>query len=352
MSGILTQFKKYYSLLFSISWHRFKFLLLAILGVIWALSVPAYSANQPSTPPEALARQGQLLYKTGKLNEAIDLWQQAAQGYEAQGDVQQQRNNLINSATAQQKLGLYNQSCTTILEAFNFADPNCEELIEQSQTWESQVQGDNLSETEFQEIVKNSLNPLLESPSSSTKAIALLRLGDFLRAKQSFKTATTVLNFSQETAQQLNSPEQNSGILISLGNTARAIAITQQNRFPPRTVALNIIANRRSSATAALEPYQPAIRYYQQATLESPDSIHSLKARLNHLSLLLDNWEFWQQAINELQTNINQLGIVDQNFLRRIEQGSKSLEFAMAVALAVLPRLIKIPLFCSGLLSC
>ncbi len=333
MSGLLTQFKKYYFLLLPIFARRFKFWLLASLGVIWALCVPAYSANQPSTKPEALAQQGQLFYQTGKLNEAIDIWQKAAKAYEAKGDVQQQRNNLINSATAEQKLGLYNQSCTTIFEAFNFADSNCSEFIEQSQTWESQLQANTLTETEFQEIVNNILSPLVDSPASSTKAIALLRLGDFLRAKQSFQTAITVLKFSQQTAEQLNNPEQNSAILISLGNTTRAIAMAKQNRFPPKTIALDIIANRRGLASAALEPYQPAIQYYQQAALEFPNSTHSLKARLNHLSLLLDNWEFWQKAITELQTNINQLGITDQNFLRRVKQGSKSLEFAITTEL-------------------
>ncbi len=170
---------------------------------------------------------------------------------------------------------------------------------------------------------------MVESPSSSSKAIALLRLGDFLRAKQSLQTATTVLNFSQQTAQQTQNPEETSAILISLGNTSRAIAQSQQNRFPPRTVALNIIANRRSSATAALELYQPAIQYYQQAALESSGSINSLKARLNHLSLLLDNWEFWQQAIVELQENINQLDITDPNFLRTIKEGSQTLKIAI-----------------------
>lgn len=330
MSTILTKFKKYYFLLFPIFWRSWKFLLLLGLGVIWALSVPAYSANKPITsPPEELAQQGQVLYRTGQLNQAIEVWEKAAREYEAQGDLQQQRNNLINSATAQQKLGLHDRSCTTILEAFNFENSDCQEFIEQSQTWESQVESNTLSNTEFEEVVKNSLNPLLESPSSSTKAIALLRMGDFLRAKQSFKTATTVLNVSQEIAGELNEPAQTSAILISLGNTARAEAIAKQNRFPPQTVALNIVANRRSSPIAALEPYQPAIKYYQQAALESPGSIHSLKARLNHLSLLLDNWEFWQKAVIELQNNINQLGITDPNFLRNVKQGSKSLEFSI-----------------------
>ena len=69
--------------------------------------------------------------------------------------------------------------------AFNLKEPNPLMLPEAPTVVE-----------QLEEVVKNSLNPLLESPSSSTKAIALLRMGDFLRAKQSFKTATTVLNVS------------------------------------------------------------------------------------------------------------------------------------------------------------
>ncbi len=307
-----------------------KILILTCLGLVLALCFPALSVNKPTPSPEILNQEGQVLYKMGKLDQAIDIWQKAANAYETQGDIQGRRASLLNSATAQQKLGLYNQSCSTIFQAFDFENSNCLEFIEQSDTWESQLQTRTLSENEFQEAVNKALEPLVQQPSSSTKAIALLRLGDALSSKKLPIVATKILNLSRATSQEINNSEQTTAILISLGNTARAIAVTEQNRFPATTTALNIVANRRGSSTAALEPYQPAIQYYQQAANQSPGSVNSLKAQLNHLSLLLDELEFWQRATTELNQNINELGIKDPFFLERIQEGIVRLELGIA----------------------
>ena len=332
INAILTKFKKYYSQLrdFFLPWRSFKVFILACLGVIWALCVPGLSANKAISPPQELAQQGQALYESGQLNQAIEIWEQAATAYEGEGDRNGRIASLLNSATALQALGLYDRSCSAIFQAFDLQNPNCLEFVEETQTWESQLATNVLSQTEFQENINNSLDSLLQVPSSSNKAIALLRLGDFLREKDSLIVSGRVLELSQETSQQLDDPQQTTAILISLGNTARAMALAQQNRFPAKTVALNIIANRRSSARAALASYQPAIQYYQQAANQSPGSINSLKAQLNHLSLLLDEQEFWQKATTELTQDINELGISDPNFLRTIQEGSRNLSFAVA----------------------
>lgn len=306
-----------------------KTILLACLGLLLTLCFPVLSINKPPSNPQELAQQGQILYSTGQLNQAIDAWQKAAREYEANGDRKGRTDSLLNSATAQQRLGLYNQSCNTIFQAYNFDNSDCSEFMEQSQVWESQVQGNLLSEAEFQGAVKTTLNPLLKETPSSAKAIALLRLGDFLRAKKSLKVSTALLDYSQETSKQLDDPRQTTAVLISQGNTARALASAKQSRFPAKTVALNIVANRKSSPIAALETYQPAIQYYQRAATESPDVTNSIKARLNHLSLLLDEWEFWQKATTELASSINELGITDRSFINSIKTGTTSLEFAI-----------------------
>ncbi|HHP7230362.1 MAG TPA: CHAT domain-containing protein [Xenococcaceae cyanobacterium] len=322
-------FKKYYSSVIAtlIPWRSFKLLLLTGFGLIWALGIPALSAQ---TPPQNLAQEGQTLYEAGKLDRAIEVWQDAANAYATQGNSEGKIASLLNTATAQQGLGLYTQSCETIFQAYSLENPDCLDLLAQSQTWESQLQSNSITTTEFQAEINQAIAPILQQPVAANKAIALLRLGDFLREKAHLKVATTVLEASQATSQQLNDLDQETAVLISLGNTARAIALEQQNRFPPKTVALNIIANRSSSADAALEPYQPAIQYYQQAAEATPNSVNSLKAQLNHLSFLLDSWEFWQQATTELSNDLNELGISDQNFLSTIREGGSSLNFTIA----------------------
>ena len=300
------------------------------LGLLTTLGLPAISVQKPDVQPSELARQGKELYEAGKLDRAAEIWQEAAAAYSAAGNSQGSTESLINTATAQQGLGLYEQSCQTILKAFEFSRADCEQIREEVLPIEQQLATSLFTEENPQTELVTIFQPIVDRADSLNKTRGLLRLGDYFSHSEYLQIGEELLALSLDTAQQINSPSQQTSALLSLGNTARAIALRQQNQFPPQTVALNIIANQSGSLTAALAPYQPAVNYYQQVVNISPSDLDILKAELNHLSLLLDVWEFWQQATTALNTNAEQFEITDVNFFNLIKEGSIDLQFQLA----------------------
>ena len=310
--------------------HLLKITLCACLGLLTTLWLPALSVQKPNIQPSELAQQGKELYEAGQLDRAAEIWQEAAAAYSAEGNSQGSIESLINTATAQQGLGLYEQSCQTILNAFDVSQYDCEQMREKVLPIEQQLATSLSVDANPKTELVTIFQPILDRPDSLNKTRGLLRLGDYFSHSEYLQIGEELLTLSLDTAKQINSSSQQTAALLSLGNTARAIALRQQNQFPPQTVALNIIANQNASITAALAPYQPAINYYQQVVNTSPSYLNTLKAELNHLSLLLDAWEFWQQATTELNTNNEQIDIIDTDFLNLIKNSAVKLQFQLS----------------------
>jgi CHAT domain-containing protein len=134
------------------------------------------------------------------------------------------------------------------------------------------------------------------------------------------------LLLSLATAEELDLPQAESAALLSLGNTARAIANREQAQFPPATVALDVALNQQGSVKAALAPYQPAIDYYEQAATRADSPQTQIQARLNYLSLLVDIDQFWQQATAAAIETAAKTTIDDPNFRAEIVGGSQKLQ--------------------------
>ena len=300
-------------------------ILLALLGLISALMIPAVSQPEISQS-QLLAQKGREFYETGNLEQAISSWEQAAVLNRINGSQEKRSANLINKATAQQALGLYGESCATVLEAFDIAETDCFALLDDAQSLEERLLTEEQLDI-FPEANSSfaALQPLITAPYNLRQATGLLRLGDYLTNSNYPQVARSVIARSLEISQELDNLRQETAALLSLGNTVRAIAIKEQNQFPPQTVALDNIVNRNASAIVALAPYQPAINYYEDAASLAQSSLNSLKAQMNNLSMLLDIQEFWQDAIAELTQNLDVLGIRDRNFQQRIERGTVNL---------------------------
>lgn len=124
------------------------FILLVSIGLTLAVSFPVLSQDQASDQtkmsiqPANLAQQGKQYYEAGKLDQAIETWQQATVAYGDAGNEAGKRESFLNMATAEQALGLYEQSCDSLLEAFNLAGKtNCSLIIEEAQVVEPQLSG-------------------------------------------------------------------------------------------------------------------------------------------------------------------------------------------------------------------
>ena len=311
------------------------FIVLMSIGVSIAVSLPVLSQNVPEVEPIQLAQKGKEYYEAGKLDKAIETWRQATAAYEAAGNEDGSRESYLNTATAQQALGLYPQSCASILGAFNLRDKtDCRKLIEQAQAIEPQLGGIVPLSEEAEGKLLPDLSDIEKYPNTPEKVIGLLRFGDYLRESGYPQVATKALELGLDSTDEMSSSTQKTAILLSLGNAERAIALEKQNQFPSQTIILDVIANSGGTAESALLPYQPALSYYDRATKTAPNELDSVKAELNSLSLLLDIQEFWQNAISNLQQNIDLLEISDPDFLQQITDGAQRLDSELSQVLA------------------
>lgn len=306
------------------------FVVLVSLSMITAITLPAMSQDVGEAPPQKLAQKGKEYYEAGKLARAISAWQKATVAYQENDNLDGSRESYLNTATAQQALGLYPQSCDSLLGAFDLTNKtSCSRIIEQAQNIEPQLEGIVPMTKEAEAKFLPDVSAIEQYPDSVNKVTGLLRFGDYLRESGYPRVATKALEMGLETTKKLDDPLQETAILLSLGNTARAIAVEQQNRFPPQTIVLDAIANSSDSAESALSSYRPALSYYEQATQIAPNQLDGLKAKLNSLSLLLDIKDFWQDAIADLNQNIDLLEISDPEFLSQITQGTTRLNLEL-----------------------
>ena len=304
-------------------------MLMFSIGLTTAVSLPASSQNKAQRSPVELSQQGKQYYEAGQLDRAIQVWQEATAAYEAEGNETKSRETALNTATAQQAMGLYDRSCNSLLSAFDLSNKtSCGQILEQAQLIEPQLEGIVPLTEEAKVRLLPAVTAITSQHDSRDKVQGLLRFGDYLRASGYPRVATRALELSLLSTEQLEDPALKTAIILSLGNTQRAIAEEAQNKFAPETTVLDAIANSEGTVESALSDYQPALDYYQQAASIAPEAndLDGLKAELNRLSLLLDIREFWLDAIAELNQNLDLLEISDPDFLQDIAAGSARLK--------------------------
>jgi CHAT domain-containing protein len=301
-------------------------LLIISIGVSFP-NLKAWSADPAkSSEPLTLTQQGKEFYEAGQLDRAIDTWQKAADAYAENGNGEGAIESLLNKASAQQALGLYPRSCQTLLQAFGVKDLNCKNLREKSSSLEQKLSESKDDAAKPQPEVIALIQPLAQQADSANKAIALLRIGDFFRENDNLQVSQQVLEMSRNVAKQSNSEAEESAVLLSLGNTARAIGNKQQSQFPKLTTAFNVISTQNASAKAALKPFQPALDYYEQAATTSDSTLNAIEAKLNQLSLLIELQDYWQDATNQVKQKGEDIGTEDPAFRAQILQGAQKLQ--------------------------
>ena len=135
---------------------------------------------------QVLNTKGSLEYKTGRVENAVETWQQSETIYRSLNEVQPLLRSQINQAQALRTLGFYRRAKATLKQA------------------------------------NEDLKALPNLPNSSLKAKALQSLGVTLRAMGDLSESQTVLNQSLKIARQLDVPVNIESIQLSLANTAKA----------------------------------------------------------------------------------------------------------------------------------
>lgn len=297
---------------------------------------------------KATIEESQILYNSGRFAEAIKSLQQTFQEYQQQGNTLKKAITLSNLSLAYQQLGDWQKAQTAIDQSLNLQglkEPNPSKITNQNlavlaqtldiqgslqlstgkteqalATWEQtedfytkiedkngialsrlyqaqalRTQGLNRQAIEKLEQVNQTLNSQADS---LAKTAVLLSLGDTLENVGELEKSRIALEQSLAIAQRLKSPTDIALSLLSLGNNARI-----QQKIPQ------------------------AIAYYQKTVAVSPSLLTKVQAKLNHLSLLIEQRKLkeTQTLIPEIQSQLEQLPPSRPSIYARINF-AKSLE--------------------------
>ncbi|MCC5661462.1 CHAT domain-containing protein [Nostoc sp. XA010] len=271
-----------------------------------------------------LLQKGKVLYEAGQFAEAVKVLQQAVKSYSSQGNELRQAVALSNLALAYQKLGNLTQAQQAITASLKLLEKsstaqNLQVLapildiqgsiqldLGQAQqalnTWQraevsykqlgdqNGITRDRINQAQAWQVLgfyRRGLTILTQlqeelqlKPNSLNKAVELRSFGDALQLAGDLDQSRRVLQQSLSIAQELDSPQDVSAALFSLGNTAQG----QQD-------------------------LKGAIVFYQQAAAIAPNSITKVQAQINQLNLLVNTGQTAavQTLLPQIQTQLAQL---------------------------------------------
>ncbi|MDY6785676.1 MAG: CHAT domain-containing protein [Cyanobacteriota bacterium] len=190
---------------------------------------------------QALNQQGMLQLLQGETEAALATWQRAETAYDRAGDERGQFIAKINQAQALQALGQYRRA-KSILET---------QAIE----------------------LQNRPDSLVKARGLRSLGIALQTIGDPLQSK-------AILERSWEISEQLNSREDQSAAIFSIGNVARDLG-----------------------------RYDVAWTYYQEAVEIASNPLEKAQIQVNQLSLLIEaqEWEAVTSLLPEVEGSLAEL---------------------------------------------
>ena len=281
---------------------------------------PTLIAKNAAELPQIQFQQGKVFFEKADFKQAAEVWQDAAVGFSRQGDKINQAWSLSLVSLALQNLGDLQQAQTAIdkslsllqnqkgnaeilavalntqgslkiktgqandaLEAWKQAELIYTKLNDNAGIIGSQInQAQALQAMGFyrrsQKLLESVNQTLLPQPDSQLKVQGLQSLGIALHLVGDLKKSEEVLKLSLAISQRLSL--DTGDILFSLGNTARDLKQTEA-----------------------------AFNYYQQAAANQNNALIIVEAKLNQLSLHIEQSQ-WQQAfslIPQIQSQLDTL---------------------------------------------
>lgn len=290
------------------------------------LGPPIELLYSQTVEPSDLVEQGKVYYQSGQFDQAAQVWQEAAETYAAEGLILKQAQALNYLALAYKELGNTDLAQEAIAQSLNLlksqpdTNKNTRLLLAQAlntqgtihllqgqsqtalETWKQAASiyeqaedktGQLISQINqaqalqalgkyrrAKSLLEQLVSELENEPNSLLKAKGLRSLGVALQSLGQLRQSKAALEASWQISQQLNSPQDTSEALFSIGNVARD-----------------------------LQEYAVAWTYYQQAAELTPDSLTQLEAQLNQLRMVveLQRWDVAQELIPLVTTKVNQL---------------------------------------------
>ena len=331
----------------------FLFFLATIIPPVVAEVTHPNPIVQTQTNPSQLVTQAQKLFQNQEFDEAVPLWEQAAQVFATSRDNLNQAMALSNLSLTHQKLGQWNEANQAIQDSLKLLNTAPEKSLILARTLD--IQGQLQRETgkaaiaidtwqkaaniyeqqkKLTALAQNNLNQAqalqdlgfyprackkvlaslkienistceeldrltteelnielnkITAQPSLMKVLGLRKLGDILLVIGQPQRSSQILATSLTLAKKINSPSEIAATYLSIGKTAHSLTTIEAE---PRRV------KRRENQQQALEAYRQAIAI-------SPNLITQQKARLNQLSLLLQINQ-WSEAASLAQDILTQ----------------------------------------------
>lgn len=267
---------------------------MGIIAFSIILSQSSLSLAQ-STSKEIHLQQAEVLIQRGKKQlhqdkptEALKSWREAVKLYRQQNNFEGITKSLVYQNFALNKLGLYSQACTTLLEALKLDAWICNPtILESSESINKQIK-----------TLIHQINP------TPVNLIGLQSLGEVLRLTEKLSESEAVLEELLLLVQQIPS-NNDSDIILSLGNTKQSIYKRARSEYKwieePvfRDTIINLIPQKA----------QESFKTYQLLESKENSSLGiKLQAQLNHLSLLLDfdEWLKDKSKLGDPYTKVDQ----------------------------------------------
>jgi CHAT domain-containing protein len=284
---------------------------------------PSFLVAQQTSSSASLLNQGKLHYEAGHFAAAAELWLQATQQYEAEGQRLNQAVSLSYLSLTYQELGDWDLAQRAIAQSLDLLRTTAANQRETAMalalalntqgklqlargeaetafnTWKaaeqtyyrigdsSGVLGSRVNQAQAlqimglyrraEEMLQGVNQQLSQQPESPLKLSALRSLGVVWQTAGNLSQSQEVLRQSLAIGQRLNLPAEISASQFSLGNIARA-----------------------------RQDWQAALKFYQDAATMAPSAIARLEAQTNQLSLLIqmEQWStataLWQQIEPQL----------------------------------------------------
>ncbi|WP_414552020.1 CHAT domain-containing protein [Anabaena sp. CCY 0017] len=283
--------------------------------------------NRINQDSPAKIADSQILYESGRFAEAVESLQQAVQAYQQQGDTLKQAVALSNLSLAYQHLGDWQKAQIAItksldLQGFQQQSTTNKNLAVLAQTLDIQGRLQLLTGKAEASLATWTQTEDIYTKLGDKNSIALTQVyqAQALRNQGFNKQAIDKLSQVNQTLESQGDSLAKAAVLLSLGDTLENVGDLEKSRLAleqslaiyqslklPQNMALSLLSLGNNARIQ--QKNQQAIALYQQTFEISTSPLTKVKARLNHLNLLIAEKQFAaaQILIPEIHSLLAQL---------------------------------------------
>ena len=316
--------------------RKFRFIIVALLGFTISLSVRvawgvspegASSVSLNAQGVTELLTQGKSRYEAGQFSDAVQFWEQAAIAFSEQGNLLGQAQALSFLSLGYQSLGEYSKASEAIASAQGAIARVSQGNRGDRETVRAQILNAQGRLEFFQGNAEAALSTWQEATAAYRQAQdptgEILSQINQARAMQGlglYRRATNLLTQVEQRLQNQSDRSIQAAGLLNLGEVLRASGAVQQSedllrqalalQNPQGTEQTGAILLSLGNTLRALNNSEEAIRYYQQAAQRASQFPQiKLQAQLNQLTVLIENgdWEKARQLIPEISEPLSLL---------------------------------------------